>query len=153
MAKILKVYDYKEPILRNKCREIERMEMWVFDLANDMWETMLTHKAKGLSANQVGYDYRMITIDSDQFKGPMINPVVVEQSEETYHYQEKCLSFYGYSASIGKRKRAIQVKFNDLEGKPQTVWLKDDAAAIVQHELDHLNGHLMIDHLDQRLLK
>ena len=152
MAKVLKVYDYKEPILRTKCRTIEYMEPWVFDLANDMWMTMLTHKAVGLAANQVGYDYCMITINTNDFQGPMINPTVTDKMEEIFHFPEGCLSIPGYGADIGKRSRAIQVKFNDLEGKPQTLWLKDMTAVVVQHEMDHLEGVMFIDHLDRRLL-
>ena len=73
MAKILKIYNFKEPILRTKCRDIERVESWVLELADDMWMTMLMSKAVGLAANQVGMDYNMITVLGPMFEGPMIN--------------------------------------------------------------------------------
>ncbi|HBI01879.1 MAG TPA: peptide deformylase [Flavobacterium sp.] len=148
MAKLLKIYDYKEPILRSKCRDIEHMESWVLDLASNMWETMLRSKAVGLAANQVGFDYKMITVKAPMFEGPMINPIIEEQSEEKYHTYEQCLSIPGYSFDTGKRSRAIKVRYFDLEGKLQITWLKDETAVIVQHEIEHLAGLMMIDHME-----
>lgn len=148
MAKLLKIYNYKEPILRNKCRYIEHMESWVLDLANNMWETMLTSKASGLAANQVGYDYRMITVKAPMFEGPMINPIIAEKSEEKFHGYERCLSLPGYSFDTGKRSRSIKVHYFDLEGKLQMTWFKDETSVIVQHEIEHLEGLMMIDHME-----
>lgn len=148
MAKLLKIYNYKDPILRNKCRDIEHMESWVLDLANNMWETMLTSKAVGLAANQVGYDYRMITVHTPVFQGPMINPVIEERSQEVFHFPEGCLSLPGYGLDIGKRSRAIKVRYFDLEGKLQVIWMSDETAVVVQHEIDHLDGIMMVDYLE-----
>lgn len=153
MAKILKIYDFKDPILRTKCRDILRMETWVLDLANDMWMTMLMSKAVGLAANQVGYDYNMITINGPEFQGPMINPIIDEASKEKIHYMEGCLSMPGYEFDTGKRSKEITVVYHDLEGKAQTVVLKDMTAVIVQHEVDHLLGIIMTDHSEQGFLK
>lgn len=149
MAKILKIYNHKDPILRTTCREIAHMEGWVLDLANDMWMTMLMSKAVGLAANQVGYDYRMITILGDEFQGPMINPVIQEKSKEVFHFPEGCLSMPGYGMDTGKRSKTIKVKYSDLTGKSVTVTLNNMTSVIVQHEIDHLDGILMTDYLDQ----
>jgi peptide deformylase len=151
MAKILKIYSYQDPILRTKCRDILRMEPWVLQLADDMWMTMLMSKAVGLAANQVGFDYNVITIKGPEFQGPMINPVIEEASKEIFHYQEGCLSMVGYQMDTGKRSKTIKVSYHDLEGKKQTVTLSDMTAVIVQHEIDHLHGHLMTDYLDKSL--
>lgn len=151
MAKILKIYNHQDPILRTKCRDVLHMEHWVLNLADDMWMTMLTLKAVGLAANQVGYDYRIITINGKQFQGPMINPVIVAQSKDTFHFQEGCLSAVGYGLNTGKRSQKIKVTYFDLEGKPQVVELTDMDSVIVQHEVDHLEGVIFLDHLDRRL--
>ena len=151
MAKILKIYNQQDPILRAKCRDILHMELWVLELADDMWMTMLMSRAVGLAANQVGMDYRMITVKGDQFEGPMINPVIVEKSAEVFHYQEGCLSATGYQFDTGKRSKNIKVTYYDLEGKPQLAELSDMTAVIVQHEVDHLEGILFMDYMDSRL--
>ena len=151
MAKILKIYDQKDPILRTRAREIERMEAWVLELAGDMWQTMLSAKAVGLAANQVGMDYRLITVNGPQFQGPMINPTILGKSDEIFHFAEGCLSAPGYGFDTGRRSKEIAVTYFDLEGKPQAVNLSDMTAVIVQHEIDHLEGVLFFDYLDQRL--
>lgn len=151
MAKILKIYDQKDPILRTQCRPIQKMESWVLELADDMWMTMLTSKAVGLAANQVGMDYRMITVYGKQFEGPMINPVIEEKSKEIFHYEEGCLSVPGYRFDTGRRSKAIKVSYIDLEGNSQSIWLSDMTAVIVQHEIDHLEGVLFFDYMDKTM--
>lgn len=148
---ILKIYDQKDPILRTPSRPIERMEHWVLDLANDMYETMLFVKAAGLSANQVGMDYRIVTIHTSQFSGPMINPVIFYKSDDLFHFAEQCASAPGYGFDSGKRSRTIKVAFFDLEGKAQTLEFNESTAVVVQHEIDHLDGILFLDHMDRRL--
>jgi len=153
MSKILKIYDYKDPILRTKCRDVLRMEPWVLGLADDMWMTMLISKALGLAANQVGFDYNMITINGPEFKGPMINPVIEEKSEEVFHHIEGCLSLPGYELDTGKRSKSIKVRYHDLESIEKTIWLKDVTSVIVQHEIDHLRGIIFLDHLHKDMIK
>lgn len=151
MARVLKIYNYQDPILRTRCRPIEHMEGWVLELANDMWMTMLMAKAVGLAANQVGMDYRMITINGDQFQGPMLNPQIIEKSSELFHFSEGCLSMRGYQLDTGKRSKTIKVEYHDLEGNVQFAEVSDMTAVIVQHEIDHLDGIIMTDYLDNRL--
>ena len=151
MAKILRIYNHKDPILRTQCRTIDAMESWVLDLANDMWMTMLTSRAVGLAANQVGFNYKMITVRGPGFEGPMINPQIEFKSDGIYHYQEACLSIPGYHFDTGNRSKNIRVSYHDLEGQVQTVDLSDETAVIVQHELDHLEGIIFTDYLDNRL--
>ena len=151
MAKILKIYNQADPILRTKCRPVESMQSWVLELADDMWMTMLMSKAVGLAANQVGMDYRMITVKGDQFEGPMINPVIEEKTVEIFHYEEGCLSLAGYRFDTGQRSKAVKVNYFDLEGKPQSIYLSDMTAVIVQHEVDHLDGVFFTDYMDRRL--
>lgn len=151
MAKILKIYRDEDPILRVKCREIEKIEPWVLVLAGDMWDTMKAYKAVGLAGNQVGYDYRIITIDGPEFSGVMINPIIEEKSEEIVHFVEGCLSIPEAGFDTGKRSRAIGVSYYDISGKKQKLWTKEVTAVIIQHEVDHLDGVLMLDYMDERL--
>ena len=151
MAKILKIYSHTDSILRTQCRDIDYIESWVLDLANDMWMTMLVSKAVGLAANQVGFDYRMITVKGPMFEGPMINPIIEERSDAIFHYPEGCLSIPGYQFDTGKRSQSIKVRYRDIEDNMQTIWLKDVTAVIVQHEIDHLLGVTMLDYKDGRL--
>ena len=153
MAKILKIYSYKDPILRTKCRDVPRMESWVLELADDMWTTMLMSKALGLAASQVGFDYNIVTINGPDFQGPMINPVIEEKSQELFHYVEGCLSIPGYEMDTGKRSKSIKVAYHDLSGKKETIWLKDVTSVIVQHEIDHLFGIIFLDHLRAEMKK
>jgi peptide deformylase len=148
MAKILKIYSHKDPILRTKCRKIDGINSWVLGLAEDMWMTMLMSKAVGLAANQVGHDYRMIVVNGESFQGPMINPTIVEKSKYIYHYAEGCLSIPGYAFDTGKRSDAIKVRYTDLAGKDQEEVFLYATAVIIQHEIDHLDGILMSDHSD-----
>ena len=153
MAKILKIYNFQDPILRVKCRDIEYIDKWVLDLTSDMWLTMLMSKAFGLAANQVGYDYNIISIDGPDFKGPMINPVIVEKSNDVFHFSEGCLSMPGFAVNTGRRSKNIKVNYLDLTGKQETVTLENKTAVIVQHEIDHLRGLIMTDHLNEEMLK
>lgn len=151
MADILKIYKNNDPILRTKCRDIGAVEPWVLKLADNMWLTMLMAKAVGLAANQVGMDYRLITVRGQQFEGPMINPVIQAKSEELYHYEEGCLSMPGYRFDTGKRSKFIRVGFYDLESTPQIVDLSEETAVIVQHEIDHLDGVMFMDYMHRRM--
>jgi peptide deformylase len=148
MANVLKIYKSDDPILRTKCREIDRVESWVMDLANDMWMTMLASKAIGLAANQVGFDYRMITIKGDQFEGVMINPIIINHSKEVFHFEEGCLSIPGYGFDTGKRSKVVQIEYFDLIGVKNSVTFSDMTAVIAQHEIDHLDAIMMVDYME-----
>jgi peptide deformylase len=151
MAKTLKIYNHKDPILRTQCRSVPQTESWVFELANDMWTTMLRYGMKGLAANQVGYDYNVIVINGPEFQGPMINPIIRETSKETFLYLEKCLSMPGYEFCTGKRSKTVRVDYHDLIGDHQSAILSDTTAAIVQHQIDHLQGIIMTDYVEKSL--
>ena len=151
MANVLKIYKADDPILRTKCRDIERVESWVMDLANDMWMTMLISRAVGLAANQVGFDYRMITVNGDQFQGMMLNPTIEEASKEVFHFEEGCLSIPGYGFDTGKRSKIIKVEYFDIAGVKNSVILSDMTAVIVQHEIDHLQGVMMTDYMESEM--
>ena len=147
--------DYEEP-LRQKSIPIlipqGGSSEEVKDLVRDLKDTMLSQHGIGLAAPQVGVNLRVIVIQlikSGKLVGSvqeMINPVITKSSTEIVEYEEGCLSIPGEYYSI-KRPSTIDVKFQTLNGRYKRWYLRGLEARVVQHELDHLNGVLMIDHL------
>jgi len=147
--------DYEEP-LRQKSIPIlipqGGSSEEVKDLVRDLKDTMLSQHGIGLAAPQVGVNLRVIVIQlikSGKLVGSvqeMINPVITKSSTEIVEYEEGCLSIPGEYYSI-KRPSTIDVKFQTLNGRYKRWYLRGLEARVVQHELDHLNGVLMVDHL------
>ena len=142
--------DYEEPLRQKSTPTLITEE--VKDLVRDLKDTMLSQHGIGLAAPQVGVNLRVIVIQlikSGKLVGSvqeMINPVITKSSTEIVEYEEGCLSIPGEYYSI-KRPSTIDVKFQTLNGRYKRWYLRGLEARVVQHELDHLNGVLMIDHL------
>ena len=122
-------------------------------LVDDMFETMYDAPGIGLAAVQIGVPQRVVTMDlakKDEPKAPQvfINPEVTWKSEEKAVYEEGCLSIPEYYEEV-ERPRAVKVKFLDLEGKPQEIEASGLLATCLQHEIDHINGVLFIDHISK----
>lgn len=130
-----------DEILKKKSREIPGIDDRIKELADDMFDTMHKFDGLGLAAVQVGILKRIIVIDlyDDVSKFCLINPEIVEMSEETAEIEEGCLS---YPNQFGKVKRAVKVKVKalDLDGKTVTIEAEGLLAQALQHEIDHLNG-------------
>jgi peptide deformylase len=122
-------------------------------LVDDMFETMYDAPGIGLAAVQIGVPQRVVTMDlakKDEPKAPQvfINPEVTWKSEEKAVYEEGCLSIPEYYEEV-ERPRAVKVKFLDLEGKLQEIEASGLLATCLQHEIDHINGVLFIDHISK----
>ena len=122
-------------------------------LVNDMFETMYAAPGIGLAAVQIGVPRRVITIDlakKDEPKEPQvfINPEVIWASDEKATYEEGCLSIPEYYEEV-ERPKAVKVKFLDLDLKPQEIEAEGLLATCLQHEIDHINGVLFIDHISK----
>ena len=142
-----------DPILREASRPIEHVDDRVRRLAADMLDTMYDAPGIGLAAIQVGKPLRMLVIDlakEDQPKAPQIfiNPQIVDQSDERSVYEEGCLSIPDYYAEV-ERPASVRVTFVDHEGKRGEVLADGLLATCLQHEIDHLNGVLFIDHISK----
>ena len=143
---------HPDPRLKAKCTPVVDFTTELAKLANDMFETMYAAPGIGLAAPQVGVTSRMFVMDCIKEEGgtpePMvlINPVVVWESEERNIYDEGCLSIPDQYAEV-ERPSAVQVKWQDLDGKEQYEKFDELWATCVQHEIDHLEGTLFIDYL------
>ncbi|WP_343312620.1 peptide deformylase [Brucella sp. BE17] len=142
-----------DPLLREVSKPVEQFDAHLRKFAKDMLETMYEAPGIGLAAIQVAEPIRLLTIDlakEDQEKSPFIfvNPVIVSSSDELSLYEEGCLSIPDYYAEV-ERPARIKVEYFDVEGKPQTMEADGLMATCLQHEVDHLNGVLFIDHISK----
>ena len=122
-------------------------------LINDLFETMYNSKGIGLAAVQVGILKRVLVIDvssKDEKKNPMsfINPVIKNLSDETSVYEEGCLSIPETFIEIERPKICV-VEYIDLDGKKKTIKCEGLLSTCLQHEINHLDGKLIIDHLSK----
>ncbi|MET0279241.1 MAG: peptide deformylase [Pseudorhodoplanes sp.] len=139
--------------LRLLSKPVENVDAAVRKLADDMFETMYEAPGIGLAAIQIGEPLRMVTMDlakKDDEKAPQvfINPEITWSSDEMYTHEEGCLSIPDYYEEVD-RPAKVRVKYLDLDGKAQEVEADGLLATCLQHEIDHLNGVLFIDHLSK----
>ena len=139
--------------LRLVSKPVEKVTTEIRKLADDMFETMYYAPGIGLAAIQIGEPRRIVTMDlakKDEPKQPQvfINPEVVWASDEKATYEEGCLSIPEYYEEV-ERPKAVKVKFLDLDLKPQEIEAEGLLATCLQHEIDHINGVLFIDHISK----
>ena len=142
-----------DPVLRLVSKPVERVDAPLQKLADDMLATMYDAPGIGLAAIQVGEPLRMLVIDlakEDEPPAPQvfINPEVLESSDDRSVYEEGCLSIPDYYAEV-ERPAKVRVGYLDREGKHQEVEAEGLLATCLQHEIDHLNGVLFIDHISK----
>lgn len=142
-----------DPVLRQLSRPVERVDDPLRKLADDMLETMYDAPGIGLAGIQIGVPLRIVTIDlskEDEKRSPQIfiNPEILSRSDEGSVYEEGCLSIPDYYAEV-ERPASVRVKFLGLDGKEQEIEADGLLATCLQHEIDHLNGVLFIDHISK----
>jgi peptide deformylase len=142
--------------LRLVAAPVKAIDADIRKLVEDMFETMYDAPGIGLAAVQIGVAQRVVTIDiakkedEDATKEPrvFINPRLLWASEERATYEEGCLSIPEFYEDV-TRPAAVRVAYLDLDGKEQTVEADGLLATCLQHEIDHLNGVLFIDHISR----
>ena len=143
--------------LRLVSKPIEKVTPEIRKLADDMFETMYDAPGIGLAAIQVAQPLRLITMDlakkSEEGETKpqprvFINPEIISSSEELSVYEEGCLSIPDYYAEV-ERPASVRVKYLDRDGKLQEMKAEGLMATCLQHEIDHLNGVLFIDHISK----
>jgi peptide deformylase len=134
-----------DPVLKQKAAEVSKVDGALAKLVDDMFVTMYDAPGVGLAAPQVGVQQRFFVYDYDDRPGVILNPVIVESRGES-EFTEGCLSVPGLHWDI-VRPAEIHVKGHDLDGRELDLELDDYAARVFQHEIDHLEGILLIEHL------
>lgn len=145
---ILPIRFYGDPVLNEVTTEIDDIDGRIAALAESMIETMYEAPGVGLAANQIGVQKRMFVYDQGDGDGAfvVINPTIVETDGE-WTFQEGCLSVPGLSWEI-TRANSVHLIGYDLEGNELDIETDEYEGRIFQHEMDHLNGMLLIDRLD-----
>ena len=139
--------------LRLVSEPVKTVDVDVRTLVDDMFETMYQAPGVGLAAIQLGIPQRIVTVDTakkDEEKAPQVflNPEIVWSSEEKGTYEEGCLSIPEYYEEV-ERPTQVKVRFTGLDGKTQEIEANGLLATVLQHEIDHTNGILFIDHISK----
>jgi peptide deformylase len=155
---LLPILETPDPRLRTVSKPVETFDADLQTLIDDMFETMYNARGIGLAATQLGIEQRILVIDlqeqEDEEGKPVrdprayVNPEILWVSDETSVYNEGCLSIPEQYAEV-ERPARCRVKWLDREGKPQEQEFDGLMATCMQHEIDHLNGVLFIDHLSR----
>ena len=150
------VYLYGHPVLRNTSEPVDVADPMLEQLVSDMFETMYASEGVGLAAPQIGKNIRLVVIDADPLaesfpecagrRFELINPEIEVLEGDTISRAEGCLSLPGLSENV-PRVEHIRLSWTDLKGERHTEEISGFLARVVQHECDHLDGHLYIDHI------
>ena len=140
-----------DPVLKLKCEPVVSIDDGVRRLLDDMLETMYDAPGVGLAAPQVGVCKRVLVMDiaeKDEESKPfvMINPEILDRSDSEAVYEEGCLSVPGHYADVARPDR-VRVRYLDREGEEREIAAEGFLATCLQHEMDHLDGVLFIDHI------
>ncbi len=146
---ILPIKTFPDPVLRRECEEAVPDTDEIRKLAAGMLETMYAAPGIGLAAPQVGVSIRLIVVDvagaiGDPDPTVLINPRILDSSENIA-FEEGCLSLPDFTLEVD-RARVVHVQYEDLDGETKTVIAEDLLAVAVQHEMDHLEGKLLVDY-------
>ena len=133
------------PVLRQRSGELGAVDDDARRLIDDMFETMDAARGVGLAANQVGVDRRIAVIDAEGRRFAMVNPVIVEAEGRTTA-EEGCLSIPEIYGDVTRPEQVV-LEALDRDGKPFRLAAEGLTARAIQHELDHLDGILFLDHL------
>ncbi len=168
---VREIINIPDPILRKASQPVEQISPELLKMLDDMAETMYAAPGIGLAGIQIALPLRVVVVDCDQrakseeegdepqrddepsdeaSRNPifLINPEIVEYADEPSSYEEGCLSIPDYYADV-ERPAGCVVKYIDREGKGQVIKAEGLLSTCLQHEIDHLNGELFIDHISK----
>jgi peptide deformylase len=145
-GKSMSIRTYGDPVLRRPAEPVGAIDSGTRKTCERMVEAMIRADGVGLAAPQIGVAKRIIVLDVDGEFHVLINPRLVEASEETQTFTEGCLSVPGVHADVSRSERAT-VEGTGLDGSRVEITGEGLLARAIQHEMDHLDGHLFIDHL------
>ena len=147
---LLKIRHYPDPVLKKVAEPVKEFNEELRQLASDMAETMYAAPGIGLAAPQVGVSTRLIVLDCSARDEEaqllvMVNPEIVDQEGECCE-EEGCLSVPEYYAKVN-RSAKVKVSFQDIDGEQRLIEAEGLTSICCQHEIDHLDGILFVDHL------
>ena len=149
---IRKILKFPDQDLRIKAKPVETFDEELKALTDDMFETMHSVNGIGLAATQIGVAKQVAVIDISPEKNEplvIVNPAIqILDPSKTEDYEEGCLSVPGFFEKIS-RPSDIKLTYQDLNGKKQEIKPEGLLTKVVQHELDHLNGRLFVDHISE----
>ena len=143
---IRRILTADEPILRERTKRVTTFDASLHRLLDDMLETMRDAPGVGLAANQIGVPLQVAIVEVDDRITELVNPQVARSSGEQLDW-EGCLSIPGFVAEVSRHEK-VTVNARDRHGKEFRVKGTELFARALQHEIDHLNGILYVDHLE-----
>ena len=149
---LLPIIHVPDDVLRKTAKPVTEITPAIRQLLDDMADTMYDAPGIGLAANQIGSLDRLIVMDCGSDDAPelwqMINPEIIWRSDEVSTLEEGCLSIPGENAVV-KRPAMVRARYLDIDGAEKEMEADGLLAACIQHEIDHLDGVLFIDHLSR----
>ncbi|MGA7936574.1 MAG: peptide deformylase [Kovacikia sp.] len=152
----LEIHRLGDRVLRQPAKRVAKVDMEIKQLVREMLQTMYSADGIGLAAPQVAINKQVIVVDiqPDEAATPpliLINPVVTKTSSDLTVTQEGCLSIPNVYLDV-RRPTAIEVSYKDENGRPQRLSVTELLACCIQHEIDHLNGVLFVDRVENSLM-
>lgn len=144
----LPIRTFGDPVLRERCREVSRVDEEIRKLVENLRDSLPQPGGAGLSANQIGVTLRVFVYENEGDIVPCINPRIISVSEETEEEMEGCLSLPGITLPVRRHLR-VELEYLDLEGKTRRMEAEGWLARVLQHETDHLDGLLILDRTDR----
>lgn len=145
-----------DEILSKRCREVDEVTDKIIELGQDMLDTMYKYDGIGLAASQVGILKRVIVYDIKYYEEGekpephiLINPVITSRSKDMIEVEEGCLSFPDIYEKVLRHEK-VTVEYIDIKGKKRKINAKDIEAVVLQHEIDHLDGIVFLDRVEEQ---
>jgi peptide deformylase len=147
----MKIITLGDDLLRQKAKKIDEIDEDTVNIANQMLEILKRDKGVGLAGPQIGFMKRIFVVHvEDDEERVFINPSILETSHKTSKYEEGCLSVPGIYANV-IRSESIKIQAWNEKGRPYTIETAGLLARVIQHEYDHLEGVLFIDHVPEKI--
>lgn len=137
---------FGDPVLRKKAKPVQVIDRQIKDICKSMVEVVMREKGLGLAAPQIGISKRIFVLDIEDEFHILINPELIEASQEVEETKEGCLSIPGVYADVARSTRVV-VEGQNLSGERVRLEGEGMIARAIQHEMDHLNGTLLLDRL------
>ena len=148
---ILTIIKAPDPILKKRCIPVDAVDDEIRRLMDDMLETMYAAPGVGLAAPQVAIHKRIVVVDAsdrDSERSPLqlANPEIIKKSDDIATFDEGCLSFPDQFAEV-ERPASVRIRYIDYNNALQEIEAKGLLSTCIQHEIDHLDGRLFVDHI------